>query len=98
MALSQIQKRHLRGLAHALSPVVMIGQKGLTATLREEFDRALCHHELVKVKVAAADRVERARLIDDLGREAGAEPVQVIGHTASFFRRNREHPVLTLPK
>jgi RNA-binding protein len=50
-ALSNPQKRYLRGLAHDLKPVVMVGAKGITANLVAELDSALEQHELVKVKV-----------------------------------------------
>ena len=69
MPLSSNQKRYLRGIAHLLDPVIMVGQKGVTPALLKEFDGALAHHELVKVKLADADREDRAETIDAL-REA----------------------------
>ena len=63
MPLSDSQRRHLRGLAHHLKPVVMVGQDGLKASVLAEVDAALTDHELIKVKVAAADR-ERTRRTD----------------------------------
>ena len=40
MSLTPSQKRYLRGLAHALNPVVMTGNKGVTEAVIKEFDRA----------------------------------------------------------
>ena len=51
MPLTSFQKRYLRGLAHSLSPVVMLGQKGVTPSLVAELGLALNHHELVKVRL-----------------------------------------------
>jgi RNA-binding protein len=98
MSLSTSQKRYLRGLAHALSPIVMVGNKGITPSLIKEFGSALDQHELVKVKIGGDDRAARAEQIDALAEQASAEVVQRIGHVASYFRRNREDPKIALPK
>ena len=57
MALDPIQIRFLRGLAHDLNPIVMIGQKGMSDGVRVELDDALSRHELVKIRVVAEERV-----------------------------------------
>ena len=98
MSLTSSQKRYLRGVAHALNPVVMTGNKAITAAVLKEFSTALEHHELIKVKVGSADRVERAVQIATLAEAAGAELVQSIGRVACFYRRNAEQPKLALPK
>jgi RNA-binding protein len=98
MPLSDTQRRHLRGLAHHLKPVVMVGQDGLKATVLAEVDAALTAHELIKVKVAAADREERAVLIAEIAAASGAELVQSIGHVAALFRRNPKKPKVALPR
>lgn len=98
MSLSNSQKRYLRGLAHGLNPVILVGNKGVTPALVKEFGNALDQHELVKVKLAGDDRVARKQQIDAIAAEVGAEVVQRIGHTASFFRRNKDEPKIALPK
>ena len=59
MTLSEKQRKHLRGLGHALQPVVLIGNAGLTDGVIAEAARALHDHELVKIKVRGADRDAR---------------------------------------
>jgi RNA-binding protein len=98
MSLSASQKRYLRGLAHAIHPVVMIGNKGLTPSLLKEFGAALDQHELVKVKIGGNDREARKEQIAALASDAGADVVQTIGHVASYFRRNAKEPKIALPK
>jgi RNA-binding protein len=98
MSLSQTQKRYLRGLAHALSPIIQVGNKGVTPSLLAEFGNALDQHELVKVKLAGDDRDARKRQIDALAETVGAEVVQRIGHVASYFRRNADEPKIALPR
>ena len=97
-SLAPAQLKFLRARAHALRPVVMLGQHGLTDAVRRELDAALEHHELVKVRLAAADAPARAAQLDSLAGGADAAVVQRIGHTATLFRRNRRRPVIELPR
>ena len=55
MNLSTKQKQHLKGLAHPLKPVVLLGSNGLTEGVLAEIEQALEHHELIKVKIATED-------------------------------------------
>lgn len=98
MHLSTSQKRYLRGVAHSLDPVIMVGQKGVTPALLKEFDGALAHHELVKVKLADADREDRADTIEVLREASKSELVQTIGRIACFYRRNPQQPKIELPR
>jgi RNA-binding protein len=97
MSLTDKQRRHLRGLAHPLKPVVIVGQAGVTAPVLAEIGAALDVHELVKVKVNAGDRETRAAMIERILGETGADPVQRIGQILVLFRRNAEKPKVTLP-
>ena len=98
MRLSPSQKRYLRGLTHDLSPVVMTGNKGMTQAVLNEFEIALDHHELIKVKLGCEDRKQRVAQIAALADASGSELVQSIGRVACFYRRNAEKPMLALPK
>lgn len=98
MSLSASQKRYLRGFAHDLKPVILVGQKGVTPALLKELDGALEHHELVKVKLADDDRESRAESIELIRASSGAEVVQTIGKVASFYRRNPDKSQFSLPK
>ncbi|HHM04528.1 MAG TPA: ribosome assembly RNA-binding protein YhbY [Gammaproteobacteria bacterium] len=95
--LTEKQKRHLRGLGHGLKPVVLVGNAGFTPAVARELDAALLRHELVKVRISAAGRDQKSRIIQALCETCGAEPVQRIGHVALLFRRNVEQPRLELP-
>ncbi len=95
--ISNTQRRYLRGLAHQLKPVIMVGNKGITESLLKEFDSALARHELVKVKLSSEDRDERKSQIAAMADSGQAEVVQSVGRVALYFRRNNEEPVLALP-
>ena len=98
MTISPSQKRYLRGLAHSLSPVILLGQKGVSPSLVAELKLALDHHELLKVRLSGADKEERAAQLAAMVEATGAETVQLIGHTASLWKRNEKEPRLPLPR
>lgn len=97
MALTESQRKYLRGLGHGLKPVVTVGDAGVSEALLGEFESTIGHHELVKVRVRAGDRRERDRLIADLARRGSAELVARIGNVALLYRPNPENPKVHLP-
>ncbi len=79
---------HLPGQRfEARPPIVTIAQKGLAESVLKEIDRALEEHELIKVKIFAADRDARREIIAEVCELAGAELVQSIGNIAVLYRR-----------
>ena len=88
--LSTKQKQFLKGLAHHLSPVVMLGGNGLTEGVLAEIDNALNHHELIKVKIGGADRETKQLIIDAIVRETQSSNVQTIGHILVLYRPSEE--------
>ena len=95
--LSERQRKHLRGLAHALKPVIRVGAAGVTAGVVAETARALADHELIKVKAAAADRAARDELFRSLARVTGSALVQRIGNVAVLYRAHAELPRILIP-
>ena len=90
--LSERQRRHLRGLAHPLKPVVRLGAAGLTDAVARETERALGDHELIKVKApGGGDREARDALFSALAARTTSALVQRIGNVAVLYR---PHPVL----
>jgi RNA-binding protein len=97
MTLTEKQKRYLRGLGHALKPVVTIGQAGLTDAVVAETVRALHDHELIKIKVSGMTRESRDEALDSLAQRTTSHMVGRIGHTAVIYRRRHEKPGIHLP-
>lgn len=91
-ALNPVERKALKAAAHALDPVVIIGDAGLTPGVLAEIDRSLTAHELIKVRVAGDDREERLAYRDRIVEELHAEPVQVIGKLLVLFRAAPEEP------
>jgi RNA-binding protein len=97
MALSESQKRFLRGRGHGLRPIIHVGNAGFTPAVMAELDAALTHHELLKVKVRAGDREDRDSAIATLVQQTGADLLSRVGHIALLYRRNPANPRIVLP-
>jgi RNA-binding protein len=97
MALSEKQKKHLRRLAHPLSPVVMLGNAGLTPGVVNELERALTDHELVKVAARVGERAARESALAALAERTMSELVQRIGHVGVFYRPRKQLPKILIP-
>lgn len=97
-SLTDKQRRHLRGLAHGLRPVIRLGNAGLTPAVTGETDRALHDHELIKVKAAAGgDREARDAMFSDLARLTASALVHRIGHVAVLYRPRADLPHILIP-
>jgi len=84
--LTSAQRAELRGRAHGLSPVVMIGDAGLSETVVKETDRALDVHGLIKVRVHGDDRAAREAPGQALSEQLGCALVQTIGKLLVLWR------------
>jgi len=95
--LTERQRRHLKGLAHHLNPVVRIGNAGVSPSVVAETRRALADHELIKVRVTATDRDERDAAIALLAGECDCALVGRVGHVAILYRAHPDRPRILLP-
>jgi RNA-binding protein len=90
------QKRWLRARAHALRPVVVVGDEGVTDAVAAALERALHDHELVKVRLRRPADKRAAALA--LAEASGAQLCGLVGHTAILYRRHPERPRLDPPE
>ena len=90
------QRRYLRGLAHDLKPIVLVGQRGLSEGLIENFEAALLAHELVKVKVHEGDGL--VEVAEAFYEATEAQLAQRIGFTLIFYKPHPENPTIKLPR
>ena len=85
--LAGYQKKYLRGVAHNLKPVVLVGQKGPTQALITSVNEALTAHELIKVRfVDTKDRVQKEKIIRSIAQETKSHVAGTVGHTAIYYR------------
>jgi RNA-binding protein len=96
--LSEKQRRHLRGLAHDLKPLIRLGNAGLTDAVATETARALHDHELIKVKApGGGDRATRDALFTDLAQRTASALIHRIGNVAVLYRPNATLPRIVIP-
>ena len=88
MALTGRDRADLRAEAHHLTPLVHVGQQGLSPTVIQSLDEALRARELVKVQVGRMVEVKPRDAAAALATATGAAVIQVIGRTATLYRRN----------
>jgi len=89
--LKSFQAKYLRGLAHKLKPVVIVGQRGVSESLITSIDQALTDHELIKVKfVEFKEKEAKQAIVQEVEKRTGAQSAGMIGHTAILFRHNPE--------
>jgi RNA-binding protein len=92
MPLSPQKRSELRAQAHKLTPVVIIGDKGLTDEVIAEIDRSLKAHELIKVRAATDDRDARELWMEKICERLQANAVQQIGKVLVVYRENFDKP------
>jgi RNA-binding protein len=97
MELSERQRKYLRGLGHALNPVLLIGNSGVTPAVIAEAKRALHDHELIKVKFRGAEREARDAGLAELAANTESVLLQRIGHTALYYKRRNDRPGIVIP-
>jgi len=97
LPLTSKQRAHLRGLAHHLDPVVMVGVDGTSEGVVEKTVAEIENHELIKVRVSGESPEDVEAVGKELAEKARAELVQVIGHIAILYRRRHKKPTILLP-
>ena len=92
-------RKYLRGLAHHLHPVVIIGKMGITEALLNKVDKALESHELIKVKFGDYKEKKKS-LAEEISRRTRSEIVGMIGHIAILYRQHpdEEKRKIEIPK
>jgi len=90
MSLTPKMRQKLKGQAHKLKPIILIGNNGLTEAVNKEIDRALQDHQLIKIRIQTNDRGLRQELFKQLCEANQAELVQTIGLIGVVYRANEE--------
>ncbi len=85
-------RRRLRGLGHALDPVVQIGKHGVVDAVVKQVARALLDHELIKIKVGSECPSSRFEVAEQLATEPGVNVVQILGRTIVLYKKHPRTP------
>ena len=90
LTITPTQRKTLKGDAHDLNPVVMIGNDGLTPAVIKEAKLAISHHGLIKIRVFGDDPEARVAIYEELCDKLDAAPVQHIGKLLVIWRPKDE--------
>ena len=90
LKLTPAERSALRSDAHGLSPIVLIGEAGLTPAVLKEIDLGLDAHGLIKVRVFGDDREARIEMYQTICADLRAAPIQHIGKLLVIYRPKKE--------
>ena len=98
MTLTGKQRQYLKGLAHALSPIVRVGKGGVTDSVIAETRKSLESHELIKVRVDVDDGAERKEFGARLAEATDSHIAGAIGKIVILYRERDEEPTIKFPR
>ena len=90
VSLTSRERAHLKGRAHALEPIVQVGQGGLSDAVAVELDRALTAHGLIKVRINGTDRQARHAIAEAICTRTDAVAVHQVGKIIVLWRPTPE--------
>ncbi|WP_281888346.1 ribosome assembly RNA-binding protein YhbY [Paenibacillus sp. YYML68] len=91
------QKRHLRSLAHHLTPIFQVGKGGVNEHIFRHIEEAIETRELIKLSVLNNNDEDRHEIARELAEGSGSELVQVIGSTIVLYKESKDHKTIELP-
>lgn len=92
------QKRHLRSLAHHLTPIFQVGKGGTNEHQIRHIQEAIETRELMKISVLNNCDEDPKAIGAELAAGAEAELVQVIGKTIVLYKESTDHKTIVLPR
>jgi putative YhbY family RNA-binding protein len=97
LSITLSERLALKGRAHALNPIVIIGNAGLTEAVLNEIAASLKVHELIKIRVMA-ERLQREAVLTEICNRLNAAPVQHIGKMLVVYQPNPEAHKIKIKK
>jgi len=98
MSLTAKQRQYLKGLGHALKPIIQIGKEGLNERQLKSISKALEDHELVKINILETADLDKNEVSEIICTSLKAELVQTLGKKVLLFRPSKEKPKIVLPQ
>ncbi len=95
-SLKGYQRQYLKGLAHALKPVVHVGGKGVTDEVVTAVEQALLDHELIKVRLHEPEDKRAAAAL--IAERCGAVLCGLVGHTMILYKPHPKTPKIKVPE
>lgn len=90
------QRAYLKGLAHKMEPLLLIGKGGVTENTIKQLDDLLNKREIVKIKILNNNLDDKDEIVEMILNNLNAEFVQFIGSKLTIYRASNE-PKIELP-
>lgn len=97
MSLTTKQRQYLKGLGHALKPMLQIGKDGINERQLASISKVLEDHELVKLNILENSDLNKNEVAQLLCEPLNAELVQVLGKKMLLYRKSKENVKIQLP-
>ncbi|WP_100065080.1 ribosome assembly RNA-binding protein YhbY [Miniphocaeibacter massiliensis] len=91
------QRAYLKGLAHDMEPLLLIGKGGISENTLKQLDDLLKKRELIKVKILNNNLDDKNEIVETILDNLNAEFVQIIGSKFVVYRESKEKKI-ELPK
>ncbi|MDL2310513.1 ribosome assembly RNA-binding protein YhbY [Peptostreptococcaceae bacterium OttesenSCG-928-C18] len=91
------QRSYLKGLAHNMEPLLIIGKGGVSENTLKQLDDLLEKRELVKIKILNNNLDDKNELVEIILSNLKADFVQLIGSKFTVYREAKESKI-ELPK
>ena len=84
------QRAYLRSLANPIDTILIVGKGGMSDDIITQANDALNKREIIKGKVL--------RETSPIDAKTNSEVIQVIGYKFVLYKKNKDKPVIKLPK
>lgn len=98
MSLTAKQRQYLKGLGHALKPVIQIGKEGLNERQLKSISKAFEDHELIKINVLETADLNKNEASEQICTSLQAELVQTLGKKMLLYKPSKDKPKIVLPQ
>jgi RNA-binding protein len=94
--LTNKQIKFLRAKAHHLTPIVWLGEKGLSQSALSEILNQLSTHELIKIRLNPSGN-EKKIVVKEIVNKTNSNYVNLIGKTVIIYKA-AEEPKILIPQ
>ncbi len=92
------QRSYLKALANPLKPVIQLGKEGITDAFINQVDETIEKRELLKIHLLESCSLSIDEAADIVAARTKSEFVQSIGRKFVIYRKNKEKPIIELPR
>lgn len=93
------QRAYLRSLANPIDTILIVGKGGMSDDIITQANDALNKREIIKGKVLReTSPIDAKSAANEIAQKTNSEVIQVIGYKFVLYKKNKDKPVIKLPK